>query len=170
MIALVAVVALAGAATSAPSVAAIADAATPGGIELEGRGWMWPVDDFRLDRAYEAPAHQYGAGHRGIDLRPVDGLTVTAPAAGVVAFAGAVAGRGILTIDHGDGLVTTLEPIDTALAAGEPLARGDEVGTIALGGHSAPGALHFGVRLHGEYLNPLLLLGGVPRAVLLPCC
>ena len=48
--------------------------------------------------------------------------------------------------------------------------RGDEVGVVALGGHTAAGALHFGVRLDGEYINPLLLLGGVPRAVLLPCC
>ena len=26
------------------------------------------------------------------------------------------------------------------------------------------------VRLHDEYINPMLLLGGVPRAILLPCC
>ena len=63
-----------------------------------------------------------------------------------------------------------LEPIDTDLRPGARLRSGDPVGTIALGGHTAAGALHFGVRLHGEYVNPMLLLGGVPRAVLLPCC
>ena len=41
---------------------------------------------------------------------------------------------------------------------------------LAAGGHAAPGLLHFGVRLDGEYINPLILLGGVPRAILLPCC
>jgi len=138
--------------------------------DLAEHGWTWPLAPFRLERPFEAPAHRYGPGHRGIDLRALEHRSVRAPAAGVVAFAGAVAGRGILTIDHGDGLVTTLEPIETALSAGMPLNRGDEAGTIALGGHTAPGALHFGVRLHGEYINPLLLLGGVPRAVLLPCC
>ncbi|WP_275934957.1 hypothetical protein [Microbacterium testaceum] len=44
------------------------------------------------------------------------------------------------------------------------------MGGVATGGHTGPGTVHFGVRLDGEYINPLRLLGGVPRAVLLPCC
>lgn len=132
--------------------------------------WVWPLEPFRLERAFVAPAHDYGPGHRGIDLRPVGAPEVRAPEAGIVAFSGMVAGRGVLTIDHGDGLVTTLEPITSELAAGRAVARGQTVGTIATGGHAAPGALHFGVRRHGEYINPLLLVGDVPRAVLLPCC
>lgn len=147
--------------------------ASPAGeARIETReAWTWPVAaPFRLDRAFVAPAHKYGPGHRGIDLEPRGGTDALAPAGGVVAFSGAVAGRGILTIDHGDGLVTTLEPVESDLAAGSPVQRGDVVGSLAVGGHSAPGRLHFGVRLHGEYVNPLLLLGGVPRAVLLPCC
>ncbi|MGA7149078.1 MAG: M23 family metallopeptidase [Microbacterium sp.] len=120
---------------------------------------------------YEAPAHRYAPGHRGIDLRPAsDRPDVLAPADGSVAFAGMVAGRPVLTIDHGDGLVTTLEPLETVLTPGTSVSRGEEIGTIALGGHTEPGAVHFGVRLHGEYINPLLLLEGIPRAVLLPCC
>ncbi len=47
---------------------------------------------------------------------------------------------------------------------------GDIVGTIAVGGHVMAGALHLGVRLHGEYINPLTLFADLPRAVLLPCC
>lgn len=132
--------------------------------------WSWPVSGFRLERPFEAPAHRYGAGHRGIDLRSDPSTAVRAPAAGTIAFAGTVAGRGIVTIDHGDGLVTTLEPVTPAVAAGTVVERGHEVGALALGGHSAPGALHFGVRLDGEYVNPMVLLGSVPRAVLLPCC
>lgn len=155
-------------ATAAPS-----GPANPSGeARIETREpWAWPVAaPFRLDREFVAPAHAYGPGHRGIDLEPRDGTEALAPAGGVVAFSGAVAGRGILTIDHGDGLVTTLEPLESDLAAGSPVQRGDVVGSLAVGGHSVPGRLHFGVRLYGEYVNPLLLLGGVPRAVLLPCC
>ncbi|MCH6229350.1 M23 family metallopeptidase [Microbacterium sp. CFH 31415] len=137
---------------------------------LADRGWVWPSAAFRLVRPFQAPAHAYGAGHRGIDLEAVDSFEVRSPAAGTVAFSGPVAGRGILTIEHGDGLVTTLEPINSDLRPGATLRSGDAVGTIALGGHTAAGALHFGVRLHGEYVNPMLLLGDVPRAVLLPCC
>jgi hypothetical protein len=42
------------------------------------------------------------------------------------------------------------------------------VGTVATGGHCEGSCIHFGVRLHGEYVSPLLYLAGVPRAVLLP--
>lgn len=132
--------------------------------------WLWPLARSRLEREFQAPAHRYGAGHRGIDLRADPGAAIRAPAPGIVAFAGRVAGRGVLTIDHGAGLVTTLEPVETRLAPGTAVDRGDSVAALSVGGHSAPGALHFGVRLDGEYINPLLLLGAVPRAVLLPCC
>jgi murein DD-endopeptidase MepM/ murein hydrolase activator NlpD len=145
-------------------------AAEAGGSVSPAEGWLWPVQPFRLDRPFVAPPHEYGPGHRGIDLTVLGENIVRAPADGVVAFSGQVAGRGILTIDHGTGLVSTLEPIDSALAAGTPITSGAEVGNVSTGGHTAPGALHFGVRLDGSYINPLVLLGGVPRAVLLPCC
>ena len=152
-------------AVAAPATGAEGDVA-----DLAARGWEWPVRPVVLERGYVAPATRYGAGHRGIDLRLVTGDEVRAPAAGVVAFVGDVAGRGILTVDHGDALVTTFEPVRTELTVGAPLAQGAVVGTVALGGHAAPGTVHFGVRQDGEYVNPMLLLGGVPRAVLLPCC
>jgi murein DD-endopeptidase MepM/ murein hydrolase activator NlpD len=139
-------------------------------VDLASLRWEWPAAPFRLARPFIAPPHEYGPGHRGIDLDLLGGVAVLAPADGVVAFSGSVAGRGILTIDHGDGLVTTLEPVESVLAAGVAVRRSQEVATLAVGGHSAPGTLHFGVRLHGAYINPMLLLGGVPRAVLLPCC
>lgn len=135
-----------------------------------GGDWRWPVDGFRIVRDWEAPAHRYGPGHRGIDLEPASGDLVRAPADGVVAFAGPVAGRPVLTIDHGEGVVTTLEPVSTSLTAGTAVSAGDVVGTIASGGHTAAGAVHFGVRVDGEYVNPRLFVGGIPRAVLLPCC
>ncbi|MGN7967965.1 murein hydrolase activator EnvC family protein [Microbacterium sp. 22296] len=135
---------------------------------LAGLGWVWPVERVQVVRAYEAPAHEYGPGHRGIDL--ASGEVVRSPTDGYVAFAGEVAGRPVLTIDHGGGLVTTLEPVASDLAVGDVVARAAPVGRLAVGGHTAPGTLHFGVRRDGEYINPMRLLGGVPRAVLLPCC
>jgi len=156
-----------GVGVAAPGGAAGLPAAVPPPVERE---WSWPVHPFRLVRPYAAPAHEYGPGHRGIDLAPVGDGPVRAPADGVVAFAGDVAGRTVLTIDHGDGLVTTLEPVVTELSPGSAVARGDEVARVSSGGHTDDGAVHFGVRLHGEYINPMVLLGGVPRAVLLPCC
>jgi murein DD-endopeptidase MepM/ murein hydrolase activator NlpD len=145
--------------------------AAPETVADHGReDWVWPVDEFRLERGYEAPAHRYGPGHRGVDMRGDPRIAVRAPASGTVAFSGSVAGRGILTIDHGEGLVTTLEPVASDLVAGAAVTRGERVATLAVGGHAPPGALHFGVRLDGEYINPMLLVDEVPRAVLLPCC
>jgi murein DD-endopeptidase MepM/ murein hydrolase activator NlpD len=137
--------------------------------DLSGRGWIWPVSGFRVVAPYVQPAHRYAPGHRGIDVEPAD-AAVVAPADGVIAFAGTVADRAIVTIDHGDGLVTTLEPVASELLAGTVVRRGEVVGVVSVGGHAPAGAMHFGVRLDGEYINPLLLLGGIPRAVLLPCC
>lgn len=141
-------------------------------VDLSALGWIWPLQRFRVTQPFVAPAHDYGPGHRGIDLAPLDGTAavLVSPSDGVVAFAGDVAGRGIVTIDHGDGLVTTLEPVETTLSPGSAVSRGEEVATLSVGGHTQPGSIHFGVRLDGHYINPLLLLGGVPRAVLLPCC
>lgn len=142
-------------------VLAAAVAATP--------SWDWPADaPVRVASPYVAPAHAYGAGHRGIDL-VAEGV-VRAPADGVVAFAGTVVDRGVVTIDHGDGWVLTLEPVDPSVTAGTAVRRGEQVGTVGAGGHAAAGTVHVGVRLDGEYVNPMLRLGTVPRAVLLPCC
>lgn len=154
-------------------VAVAASLAPPGPEPREpdqgGQIWLWPVEEPRLMHGFIRPPHPYGPGHRGIDVVGAD-ADVRAPAAGVIAFVGMVAGRPVITIDHGDGLVTTLEPVLGEQAAGAAVHRGQAVGTVAAGGHTAPGAMHLGVRRNGEYINPMLLLGGVPRAVLLPCC
>ena len=142
------------------------------GLELGAAApsWVWPVHPVRIVAAYIAPAHRYGPGHRGIDLAAVDRAEVRAPAEGVIAFSGDIAGRGVITIDHDGGLVTTLEPVDSAVAVGQRVDRGQRIGVTSVGGHAPPGTIHFGVRLDGEYVNPLLLFGALPRAVLLPCC
>lgn len=135
---------------------------------LSGLDWTWPAEPVRIVAPFVQPAHAYGSGHRGIDLEVSD--AVRAPADGIVAFAGPVAGRGVLTIDHGGGLVTTLEPVQTSLPPGAPVRRGEAVANVARGGHAPDGSVHVGVRWNGEYVNPMLLLAEIPRAVLLPCC
>lgn len=133
--------------------------------------WLWPVSGARVVvEPYRAPQHDYGAGHRGVDLQALPGTDVRAPASGVVAFSGVVADRPLLTIDHGDGLVTTFEPVVSDLRAGAEVAAGARIGRVSSGGHAARGSLHLGVRWHGGYVDPMLFFGAVARAVLLPCC
>lgn len=109
-----------------------------------------------LVRDFDPPAQPWNAGHRGVALAAVAGDTVVAAMDGMVTFSGEVARRGWVTVDHGDGLVTTygsLEP--RVVAAGQAVSLGDPLGSLA------PGAadLHWGARLDGDYIHPLSLLG-----------
>lgn len=132
-------------------------------------GWEWPLaPPVRLTEPFRAPPTPYAAGHRGIDLAAPPGALVRAAADGVVAFAGPVAGRGVLSIDHGDGVVSAIEPVAASVGVGDRVAAGDEVAVATAGGHCDGRCVHFGVRVRGEYVSPLLFLGGLPRAVLLP--
>lgn len=150
--------------------AALADERGNGGTGRDRADvWSWPVaPPFAIVRDFVAPAHDYGPGHRGIDIVVRGEKSVRAPDDGVVAFAGRVVDRDIVTIDHGGGIVSTLEPVEATVAAGERVLRGEVVGLLAAGGHATPGTLHLGARMDGEYRNPLVLLGAMPRAVLLP--
>lgn len=139
--------------------------------DAPGSAWQWPMTGARVVAPFfRAPARAYGPGHRGIDLAAEGSQDVLAPASGTVAFAGSIAGRGVVTIDHGGGLVSTLEPITARVAVGDRVGAGDSVGRLSVGGHAEPGTLHLGARRLGDYIDPLLLLGAARRAVLLPCC
>lgn len=134
------------------------------------RDWRSPTTGIAVVAPFVAPPHEYGPGHRGVDLAARPGSALVAPAGGVVAFSGAVADRQVITIDHGGGYVSTLEPVSSGVPAGTEVAAGAPVAKVSVGGHAAPGSIHFGVRRDGRYVNPLLLVDDVPRAVLLPCC
>ena len=94
-----------------------------------------------------------------------------APAAGTVVFAGWVVDRPVLTIDHGDGLRSSFEPVATALSLGATVVRGQPVGTLEppAAGHCSPAdCLHWGVRRGDEYLDPLQFIEDRRPSVLLP--
>jgi murein DD-endopeptidase MepM/ murein hydrolase activator NlpD len=131
--------------------------------------WTWPVPaPIRVVDPFRAPPTPYAAGHRGIDLRSVPGVLAVAAAPGVVSYAGQVAGRGVVAIDHGGGVVSAIEPVEASVVLGAPVAAGEAIGVVSTGGHCADRCVHFGVRIDGEYVSPYLFLGGLPRAVLLP--
>lgn len=129
--------------------------------------WAWPTDEPAVVRQYLAPATPYGPGHRGVDLYSSDQL-VRAPADGVVHFAGVVVDRPVLSVRHSGDLISSFEPVVSTLVEGDIVHRGDVIGTIEPGHCAEALCVHFGVRLRGEYVSPLLMLGGVPRSVLLP--
>lgn len=93
------------------------------------------------------------------------------PAPGRVVFAGWVVDRPVLTIDHGGGLLSSFEPVTALLDRGEVVEEGQSLGTVASrtsGSHCPERCLHWGVRLNGEYVNPLNYVLDRRPSVLLP--
>ena len=122
-----------------------------------------------VTRPFAPPPTPYAAGHRGVDLAGAPGQQVLAAGAGVVAFAGMVAGRPVVSVQHADGLRTTYEPVQLQVAAGQTVARGSPLGTLLVGHPdcAVEACLHWGLRRGETYLDPLSLLRP-PRVRLLP--
>lgn len=131
----------------------------------------WPLSPVPVVAKYfDAPETPYGAGHRGVDLAAVPGQDVLAADAGVVVFAGLVAGRPVLSVDHDGGLRTTYEPVAAKVAVGDQVYRGQVLGTVLAGhpGCAIAACLHWGVRRGDEYVDPLALTGEVGEYRLKP--
>ncbi|MFS2076755.1 M23 family metallopeptidase [Curtobacterium sp. CT11-133] len=131
--------------------------------------WVWPTGSRVVGRPWEAPADDYAAGHRGIDVGAPLGTVVVAVNDGTVTFAGQVAGRGVVTIDHGGGLRSTVDSVAPGVATGDTVAQGDAVGTVSVG-HcpAADPCLHVGARLDDRYVDPTPYLPAAAWPVLLP--
>ncbi|WP_435061101.1 M23 family metallopeptidase [Amycolatopsis thermoflava] len=121
----------------------------------------WPLSPKPVVvRPFQAPSGPYGPGHRGVDLAAAPGQQVLAAGPGVVVFAGLVAGRPVVSIDHDGGLRTTYEPVAPSVPVGTQVWRGQPVGVVEAGHPGCPveACLHWGVRRGEEYLNPLPLV------------
>lgn len=115
-------------------------------------------------RSFDAPIGTFGPGHRGVDLTVAPGQEVTAAGDGIVGFAGAVAGHGWVSIDHGDGIRTTYGSVrNLAVRAGEKVSRGDAIGHAAGTTHGLDlPTLHWGARRGQRYLDPMTLVDRGP--------
>jgi murein DD-endopeptidase MepM/ murein hydrolase activator NlpD len=122
-------------------------------------GWRSPTGaPVGVVRGFEPPATPYGAGHRGVDVAAPPGSAVRAAGDGLVAYAGPLAGRGVVVVSHG-ALRTTYEPVAAAVAAGARVRAGEVVGRLDAGHPGCPdGCLHWGLLRGGVYLDPLSLL------------
>jgi murein DD-endopeptidase MepM/ murein hydrolase activator NlpD len=110
----------------------------------------------------------WSPGHRGVDLAAQPGAPVLTAAAGVVRFAGRIAGTGAVSVQHANGIRTTYEPVAPDVTVGDRVTAGQELGTVdSWPGHCPGPCLHWGALRGDTYLDPLGLLGLV-APVLLP--
>lgn len=143
---------------------------SPRGGPVPAPAWSWPLSPRpAVLRAFDPPARPWLSGHRGVDLEAAhDGAPLISPAAGTVSFVGTVVDRPVITIDHGNGLRSSFEPVASSLAAGSAVAEGDVLGQVQ-SGHCgpAPPCLHWGVRRGEDYVNPLAFVMDQRPSVLL---
>ncbi|YCH09671.1 M23 family metallopeptidase [Arthrobacter sp. alpha11c] len=151
-------------------VLAVTMAGSPGATSSAEARWSWPLSpEPAVLRTFDPPDKPWLSGHRGVDLGPaLDGATVTAPSAGVVTFAGVVVDRPVLTIDHGDGLRSSFEPVTSDLKPGDTVRKGQAIGSLDAGHCSATACLHWGVRRGEDYVNPLGFVEDLRPSILLP--
>lgn len=132
--------------------------------------WQWPLAPRpAVLWGFDPPPKPWLSGHRGVDLAtPMAGAEVHAPAAGTVSFVGVVVDRPVITIDHGGGLRSSFEPVESTLPQGAPVAAGQVIGTVLPGHCPASQCLHWGVREGEDYVNPLQFVLDLRPSILLP--
>ena len=93
----------------------------------------------------------------------------------MVGFAGVVAGRAWVSVDHPGAIRTTAGPLAVVgVESGDPVRLGQPVGVAAATAHAdatvaRTGLLHVSARVDGVYVDPALLVGAwVPSLVAPP--
>lgn len=133
--------------------------------------FSWPLQPRpAVERRFDKPARDWLPGHRGVDLVGTPGQAVLAAGDGIVVFAGKVADKPVVSIDHPGGLRTTYEPVRAEVSVGLRVGRGTRIGILESGheGCGAAACLHWGARREAgghsrrEYIDPLGLLHPTP--------
>src|SRR4051812_50085597 len=104
---------------------------------------VWPLQPQpEVVHGFDPPESPYGAGHRGVDLLGTVGQPVLAALPGTVTYAGSLAGRGVVVVDHGTTR-TTYEPVTATVPVGASVAAGAPAGAPAPAGGARlpPGCL-----------------------------
>ncbi|CAB4754381.1 MAG: peptidoglycan DD-metalloendopeptidase family protein [Actinobacteria bacterium] len=108
-------------------------------------------DPFRMENG------PYGAGNFGLDYATSPGDPVAAIGSGIVTFAGSVAGRIAVTVQHPDGRRSSLTGLSSLeVQAQQIVVRGQFLGRAQRG-------LQLGMREGDRYVDPALFLAVIQR-------
>lgn len=123
-----------------------------------------PCPGARLTSSFgyrEAPLAGASTYHKGVDLGTgAYNIPTYAAQAGIVTYAGPSGAAGnLVTIDHGNGLVTKYMHHDKIyVKPGDRVEKGQQIGLSGTTGNSTGNHLHFQVEKNGAVINPLLYL------------
>lgn len=122
---------------------------------LPAKGWITSYYGHRL-----SPYAGRIKMHEGLDVGAPIGTAVLAPADGVVTFAGAKSGFGIIVqLDHGYGLETVFAHSQLArVKKGQKVKRGHIIAQVGNTGYSTGPHLHYEVRVNGTPVDPLYFI------------
>ena len=136
-------------------------------IRVVGRkylGLLWPLpgydescitSEFSLERIN--PVTEVMESHNGTDLAAPEGTAVVAAKDGTVISAGwsDTAGYNIV-IDHGDGIYTYyMHSSELLVNTGDLVTQGQPIMKVGNTGQSTGNHLHFGIRIDGQFVNPM---------------
>lgn len=132
---------------TAPQIAAVS---VPSGM---------PLDSAMLTSDYGMRTHPVLGGrrnHNGVDLAQPTGTPVYATADGIVSMAERYSSYGnYIQIEHGGELQTRYAHLSGyAVAAGEPVHKGQLIGFVGSTGRSTGPHLHYEVRVAGQAVDP----------------
>lgn len=131
------------------------------GGNVSSSGFMWPSDSStRITSRFgyrNAPAAGASTYHKGIDIGVASGSNVLAAASGTVSVATYqwAAGNYIM-ISHDNGISTVyMHNSKLLVSVGDYVNKGDVIALAGSTGVSTGPHIHFGVRVNGEYVDPL---------------
>ncbi len=122
---------------------------------VTGNGMLlWPVAGGRISQ-------YYSSSHRALDIAAPYGNTVMSSDAGTVIQAGWKSNGGglVLTIDHGNGIVTVYNHLGQIwVTAGQSVSRGQGIAAVGCTGVCTGPHVHYVVQVDGVTVNPLRYL------------
>ena len=121
-----------------------------------GSGYRPPVQAPVVD-GFREEGGRFGPGNRGLEYGLAKTASITAIASGEVLFAGRVAGRGVVTLLHEDGLRSSYTGLqEIQVRVDDRLAGCADVGRASV-------SLHLSVRAGSAYLDPAVLFAEAAR-------
>ncbi|MFM7212505.1 MAG: murein hydrolase activator EnvC family protein, partial [Actinomycetota bacterium] len=134
-------------------------------LVLAAVAWQAPLPPpLVVERPFVPPAVAWAPGHRGVDLAADPGAVVRSAGPGRVVYAGPLARRFVISIEHatpiaglGSGWRTTYEGVRPAVAVGDIVSAGEVIGSLDTRGTHCR-CLHWGLKRGSSYADPLLLL------------